>query len=377
MVLSASEPGFDLMKFYFFPRDKLFWIFHCSVLTALSLMQLIGFIFWRDDVLFNISGGLLWLPLFTLAVFYYRKLYKTYNWQSLSITKTIPLVMGYGAVSGFTVAIVMLGILIPIFFWDPLTNATSSNDGIRGLLTHIIEMVGSNGFITQLVICAWISLYIGVTSSRRSKETELINLRLQNSLREAQLSSLTNQLNPHFLFNGLNNIRFMIHENPARADRMITELSEMLRYSLETSRKDKVLLSEEIAMIAHYIDIVKIQLEERLQFLMAIPDNLYQCLVPPMILQMLAENAVKHGLDNLPQGGRLRINGKEEQNHIVFDITNDIAAGDKSMQPCTGIGLANIEQRLKLLYNDQASLEVTRNESDFSVLVRIPKESDQ
>jgi LytS/YehU family sensor histidine kinase len=193
-------------------------------------------------------------------------------------------------------------------------------------------------------------------------------------LREAQLSSLANQVNPHFLFNALNNIRFMIHENPKYADRMITELSEMLRYSLESSKKDKVMLSEEIAMIEHFIDIVKIQLEERLQFSMAIPQSLYPYLVPPMMLQMLVENAIKHGLDNLRKGGRLHIAGREDKNDIVFDITNDSTTVHNKLQENMGIGLNNIEQRLKLLYSDQASLSVTKSENEFSVLIRLPKE---
>src|SRR5690606_17432409 len=212
------------MSFYFFPRERLFWIYHCSVLTLLSLLQLLAFILWRDDLLFNVLGGFLWLPLFTLAVLCYRKLYKTYHWHSLSIIKTISLVMAYGVVSGFSVAIIMLGILVPLF-WDGFVNNTSGQTENLELIRHITEMIVSNGFVTQLVICAWISMYISVTSNKRIKETELVNLRLQNSLREAQLSSLANQLNPHFLFNAMNNIRFMIHENPDRADRMITELS--------------------------------------------------------------------------------------------------------------------------------------------------------
>ena len=128
-------------------------------------------------------------------------------------------------------------------------------------------------------------------------------------------------------------------------------------------------------MIERYIDIVKIQLEERLQFSMAIAQELYQYPVPPMMLQMLVENAIKHGLDNLRQGGRLRITGNEETNHIRFDITNDIAASNNNFPPGTGIGLVNIEQRLKLLYGDQASLNLANSASEFSVLVRIPKEA--
>ncbi|HEX7764553.1 MAG TPA: histidine kinase, partial [Cellvibrio sp.] len=260
-------------------------------------------------------------------------------------------------------------------FWNPLTSAASAAGGNSKLLQHIASMVVSNGFVTQLVICAWISMYIGVTSNKRSKETELINLRLQNSLREAQLSSLANQLNPHFLFNALNNIRFMIHETPDRADRMITELSEMLRYSLQTSKKDKVPLLDETAMIERYIDIVKIQLEERLQFSMHIPHQMNDYWVPPMMLQMLVENAVKHGIDNLQQGGRLHIIGEEEAQHIVFEITNDSAIAENKLQTNMGIGLTNIKQRLKLLYGDQAALNVTEEKGQFSVRVRLPKDT--
>lgn len=361
------------MSFYFFPRDRLFWLYHCSVLTVLSLLQLIAFVLWREDILFNVVGGLIWLPLLTLAVLYYRRLYKTYCWQSLSIIKTIPLVMVYGTAAGFAVAIILLGILVPLF-WDAKINSAAVQDGNMALIKNITEMVISNGFATQLIICAWISMYISVTSNTRTKEAELVNLRLQNSLREAQLSNLANQLNPHFLFNALNNIRFMIHENPQYADRMITELSEMLRYSLETSKKDKVLLSEEILMIEQYIGIVKIQQEQRLQFSMAIPYRMHQYLVPPMMLQMLVENAIKHGLENLQQGGCLRIVGNEEEDCIVFDITNDMGTSNNSLQSNMGIGLVNIEQRLKLLYNDQASFSVTNSESKFSVLIRMPKE---
>lgn len=362
------------MDVYFFPRDKSFWIYHCSVLLLLSSLQLIAFILWRDDIWFNICGGLLWLPLFTLAVLYFRKLYKTRQWKYLRIINTIPLVIIYGVLTGFAVAIVVLGIIMPLFGMDILRDHVLQGRATE-LQKHITEMIIGNGFITQLMICAWISMYIGITSSRRVRETEIINLRLQNSLREAQLSSLANQLNPHFLFNALNNIRFMIHENPQRADQVITELSELLRYSLQTSQKEKVILRDEIAVIEQYIDIVKIQLEERLMFSMQVPAQMKDYLVPPMMLQMLVENAVKHGIDNLHQGGRLQILAEEETQHIVFNLTNDSAAAGNALQTSMGIGLNNIKQRLKLLYGDNAWLAVAEEREQFSVRIRLPKEA--
>ena len=133
-------------------------------------------------------------------------------------------------------------------------------------------------------------------------------------------------------------------------------------------------MREEVLTIERYIDIVKIQLEERLHFSMDIPPNLFDFLVPPMMLQMLVENSIKHGLDNLRHGGRLRITGSEDADHVIFSIKNDCAEGNEKLRSSMGIGLANIKKRLTLLYSDQASLDVTTAEGEFTVQVRIPKD---
>lgn len=105
-------------------------------------------------------------------------------------------------------------------------------------------------------------LYVGITSRRKTKQIEVVNLRLQNSLKEAELSSLSNQLNPHFLFNVLNNIRFMIHEDAINAEKMLMSLSGVLRYSLDSSKNDLVPLIEELDISRSYIDLIQIQFEE-------------------------------------------------------------------------------------------------------------------
>lgn len=198
-------------------------------------------------------------------------------------------------------------------------------------------------------------------------------MRLQNSLKEAQISSLSNQLNPHFLFNSLNNIRFMMHENARHADNMIVALSEILRYSLESSKHDKVRLSQEIAIIERYIAIVKIQMEERLHFSMEIPDSLASCQLPPMVLQMLIENAIKHGLDQLPRGGSLRVQAEQEGAQLILRVVNDQPT-NREEQDGMGIGLHNIRQRLQLLYGDRASLSIVQDPAQFTVTIKIPKE---
>lgn len=362
------------MTVYFFPRDKTFWLYHGSVLLLLSVKQVVDTLLWRSDVALNIIGGLLWLPLLTLAVLYYRHLYKKHQLHQLDMGKTLGLVVSYGLVAGFLGAAVMLGLILPFFWQDLLQHEAVISQKIT-LTKVILELLVSNSLQTTLFICAWIFTYISITGKRRIRETELANLHLQNSLREAQLSSLTNQLNPHFLFNALNNIRFMIHENPRNAEQMIIALSDMLRYSLEGSKRDKVPLHEELTIIEDYIAIMRVQLEDRLTFRMDMADNLDNCLVPPMMLQILVENAIKHGLDNRRQGGALSLVGTVTGDKLLLIISNDMADNNSKNTANTGIGLNNIRQRLKLLYGDSSNMTSTQDNDQFIIRITLPRES--
>src|SRR5690606_36163038 len=343
------------MTVYFFPRDKTFWLYHGSVLLLISVFQLIIILLWRKDIAFNIIGNLLWLPLLTLAVLYYRWLYKHRHWHLWGMAKTLGFAVGYGVAAGFVVATVMLGLVVPLFWQDFVEHEAIVSQKVS-LASAMTEMVVSTSTQPTLVICAWILDYISVTSRRRIRESELTNLRPQNSLREAQLSHLANQLLPHFLFNALNNIRFMIHENPQNAENMVISLSDMLRYSLEGNKKEKVRLGQELDTIERYLALMRVQLEQRLRVEMDIPANLKNYLVPPMMLQMLVENAIKHGLDNRREGGRLQLSAALNGDKLKLVVSNDAAETTADVDRKLGIGLSNIQQRLHLLYGDQAQL---------------------
>lgn len=360
-------------KHFFFPHDRLFWWYHLSGLLVLALVQTVIIALWREEKLFNFAAGAVWLPLFTLAVLGFRAFYKYYNWYQYGAARTIPIVVLYGLATGFFVTLLMFGIVTP-FFWSDIANQPDVLAHKISASQLMLQMIIGNSLQTQIFVCSWIFIYISVSSNRRIRETELHNLRLQNSLKEAQLVNLGNQLNPHFLFNALNNIRFTIHENPEKADAMITALSEILRYSLESSKHEKVPVSEELAIIDRYIAIVKIQMESRLVFEKNIPEKLLPYLMPPMILQLLVENAIKHGIDELRYGGVIVLEGYEHEHDLKFMIKNNKPAKQNTTLHNMGIGLANIEQRLHLLYGDKASLKIVSTESNFSVVLLLPKE---
>jgi sensor histidine kinase YesM len=359
------------MSVNFFPRNKNFWIYHGSILLILSLIQTVIILLWREEKLFNFLCGLLWLPLFTLAVLIYRYLYKTRQWNQFNTGSNILLVVGYSLVAGLIVALLMLGLVTP-FFWADVEKILLKHN--ISATTILSQLVVTNWFQTLLFVASWIFIYISITTRQLVKETELTNLRLQNSLKESQLANLNNQLNPHFLFNTLNNIKFMVRRDPVKTEKMITDLSDILRYSLESNKKEKVQIGEELEVLNRYLDIVKVQMEDRLHFVISIPQDLYYNLIPPMILQLLIENAIKHGIDCLWQGGKIELIAETVSDQIEFTIINDIPNTHSHSLTGTGIGLANIEQRLKLLYGNRAVFDATILDSTFCVSLTLPRE---
>ena len=195
----------------------------------------------------------------------------------------------------------------------------------------------------------WIWFYEMVHQRRRRDELESI-------ARDAQLRALRGQLNPHFLFNSLNSLRSLIAENPERAASMVTGLSEILRYSLSADRKDTVLLAEEIGVIDEYVAVERARFDDRLRVEKTIDPRTLSVSVPPMIVQTLVENAVKHGISTLPGGGVVRLEVQMHDRGIRIVITNT-----GRLKPSTaagGFGLQNAAERLRLLYGYGASLRI-------------------
>lgn len=368
------------MKPAFFPSDKVFWLYHGCALFLLAALQGLVIFFWQSEKLFNAVAATIWLPAFTLSVLIFRYFYKARSWHRLSTVRIIPTVLGYGFLMGALVSLSVIMIMASIF-WSHFVNSPDVLANKTSVPKMLLQLFAGNTLQTQLFIGAWAFIYISIASNRRVGEAELGNLRLQNSLKEAQLANLNNQLNPHFLFNAINNIRFTIYENAEKADAMLTGLSEMLRYSLERSRQDKVRLGEELEIITLYIDLIKVQMEERLRFACDIPQNLHHCLIPPMILQLLVENAIKHGIDKLRHGGSITLTAEAVEQQLIFNVSNnrgDNAPLVSSEAPSNdiGIGLVNIQERLRLLYNGRASLHIEQTSHSFVVTLILPREHE-
>lgn len=360
------------MADHFFPRERTFWIYHCSALGVGLAVTIAMAAAWGSMSGYQVVSSIVWMPIYTIAVLVFRKYYRSLEAHRLPIGKVIAATVLYSAVAGVLIAAALVACLLPVY-WEAFAARYAAAGMAMNLGRVMTDRLLDHAPQSQLFVSVWSFIYISVTTARKAAAADLFNLRLANNLKDAQLSNLSNQLNPHFLFNSLNNIRFMIHEDARSADAMITSLSDILRYSLESSRREKVCVSDEIDIVRKYLAIACTQYDDRHAVELRMPASLASLLIPPMTLQMLAENAVKHGLDQLREGGRLTVDVSDQGERLLLDVRND-APADGAAQHGMGIGLRNIEQRLGLLYGNDATLQASALPGGFHVRVDLPKE---
>lgn len=188
---------------------------------------------------------------------------------------------------------------------------------------------------------------------------------------EAQLHALRAQLHPHFLFNTLNAIAELIYQDPPRAERTLTRLSDLLRLTLARSDEHHVTLGEELDFLRSYLDVQQILLQDRLRLAWDVNDDALQARVPTMILQPLVENAIRHGIGPRTGGGSLRIAAERDADALLLAVEDDgVGIGSAAIE---GIGLANTRARLDHLYAGRHSFTVISNPGGGTVArVRIP-----
>ena len=233
-----------------------------------------------------------------------------------------------------------------------------------------VEVTGAlwTFFAFAWAVAGWILVYWVVQARRRR---ERVAFELTVLARDAQLNALRAQLNPHFLFNCLNSLRALIGQDPARAVSMVTGLSDLLRYALASDRRQLVPLSEELAIVHQYLDLEKIRFEERLTVEHAVDAAALGVSVPPMLLQTLVDNAVKHGIATLPQGGVVRITARMASTYLDLAVANTGAVSDLSPE---GFGLRSAAERLRLQYQGRASLTLTSEGTATVATLRLPVE---
>jgi hypothetical protein len=226
-------------------------------------------------------------------------------------------------------------------------------------------------FVTFLwTFSGWLLIYFAV-HARRQRDARELELTLD--ARNAQLDLLRAQTNPHFLFNCLNSVRALITENPERAVAMVTSLSDLLRYSLQSDRTRTVRLADELTIVDEYVSLERVRFEDRLRFERALDPAALDARVPPMLVQTLVENAVKHGIADLPHGGLVRVQAEVSGRRMTISVSN--TGTMRVAHSADGHGLRNTMERLRLLYGDRASFSLTDVSGDTVASVTLPLES--
>ena len=231
-----------------------------------------------------------------------------------------------------------------------------------------VVSLGWGMYIGTLV---WTIVYVRITERRAQEKREV---EMQMAVRAAELRALEAQVNPHFLFNCLNSIRGLVVENASLAQDMITRFAALLRYNLNHDRQHTVPLAEEAEIVADYLALESVRFEGRLRVQVTVDPEVRAMQVPPMILQALVENALKHGIARRPEGGDVRIHAAASNGRVVLEVTNSGELGP-AQRSDTQLGLKNIRERLHLLYGDRASLSLQNGDGTVVAKVEIPAEA--
>lgn len=343
-------------------RNRLFWLAHSAGWFGFALVHYLGSLLHdlRDIfvviIFLNAYSG--WL--FTVPLRYiYRRVW---NFSPVKIALVV-------VFSSYCTGVL----------WQVVKNLNYWEIYKHGYKPDFWLMYTQSSVWSFYIILSWSGLYFG------TKYYQMLQIEKQRVLKAntvahlAQLKMLRYQLNPHFLFNTLNAISTLILLNENKtANAMVTKLSEFLRYSLDKDPMKKVTLSSEIQALELYLAIEKVRFEDRLQVAFNISERCQNALVPSMILQPLAENAIKHAIATQEQGGTITVTVNSFANDLMIEVADDgpgaeIIAGNLFRE--SGVGLVNTRERLQALYPEKFSLIVTSNmPSGIKVNIQMPFE---
>jgi two-component system LytT family sensor kinase len=323
-------------------KQNIYWTCQFIGWTFFAALNLFFFKLSYSANLKDIINYLIWLPVGITITHFYRYLILKFNVLRLTIFSQIPIVL----ISGFINAILFFAL-------------TFGLGKVFGIITYKIDLVSATSNILSLTVIFvfWSLIYFGFHFFDNYKKTEIQNLRLEANSKEVELNKLKSQLNPHFMFNSMNSIRALVDEDPKKAKVAITQLSNILRNTLMMHKNKLMTLEEELVLVKDYLELELIRFEERLNFSFDIDPNTLLLNVPPMMIQTLVENAIKHGISKYDDGGNISIITKKEAENFIIEIINT-GQLKENHQSDSGFGIANTTNRLELLFGKKATFTI-------------------
>lgn len=280
----------------------------------------------------------------SLAILFSLLIIRPRTWKLFLIIAGIDIC--FGLFIGLQISFIVLR-----YFFNIFLNWQAQNLGVQAIIA---------GFMASSVI-----LYFLITKIRLRYRNEMIErekikrVAVEKESILANLRMLQAQIEPHFLFNTLSNILSLIDTSPEKGKSMLLDLTKYLRTSLSRTLPEKTTLSQEISMIIVYLDIQKIRMDERLNYKIDVSNNIGQHSFPPMLLQPLVENAIKHGLEPKVDGGKIFIKATEENNLLKIEVADTGLGFSDFDKP--GVGIINVRERLALLFGEKGRLIIEEN----------------
>lgn len=288
-----------------------------------------------------------------------RAFIKRMNWLMLPIDKVLPKLFIAVILTSFFFILFQMGVY-QIF-------NLSENKRKLDFTTRLLGGMLNIG----IFIVPWVLIYYFIHYIEKSSKQQLDTLKLEALVKELELKTIKSHINPHFIFNALNSIRALVDENPIRARTAITELSNILRSSMQAEKLETVTFEKELNIVKDYLALEHIRFEDRLQIQYDIDEDTLDQPIPPMMLQTLVENAIKHGISKQVNGGVVKISSdfKDDYHELIIRNTGHLNGSSNG----DGFGLASTKNRLMLLFGQKANFDIREvNGNTVEARVSIP-----
>jgi len=313
-----------------------------------------GLLMWRAGSLTAIEATALTVPVVVVLAFVCLTPWYMCRGLPLRSSSTLRL---YGQ---WALAAIVVSVMVTMVGRIVVSSLSAALPGFEQRFTTVSPVLGA---ISMLIYLLAVAMHYVVIEAQTSRRSELL-------AREAQLRALKAQVNPHFLFNSLNSISSLTASDPVRARQMCIQLADFLRTSLRLGERASIPFREELELTSMYLGVEKVRFGGKLQTSLDVEPACGDCEVPALVIQPLVENAVKHGIALLDEGGSILMLGRMVKEGMRFTIENTydpLAPNSRS-----GIGLANVRQRLEARYGNAARLDIDAGEDVYRVTVTVP-----
>jgi len=223
---------------------------------------------------------------------------------------------------------------------------------------EILQKIVSNMFTSFIYLFIWNSIYFIYHYVAETRKNQLDNLKLEALVKSLELKTIKSHINPHFIFNALNSIRALIDEDPSRARHAVTGLSKILRSSMQSDQLEVITLEKELDIVKDYLALELIRFEDRLKISYQIDEETLDNPIPPMMLQTLVENAIKHGIGKKVEGGEIVVSTHEKKDFYILKVVNTgiLEIPDEH----DGFGLISTSNRLNLIFGERSSFSIVQ-----------------